>query len=66
LHPKATPFAQITKTIPIAVRPSATRGVELLRDRDEGHVVSVEELDQLGKVGERPWQPAKLVCWPQR
>ena len=41
--------------------PHRGRGVELLGDADEGHVVALEHLDQLGKVGERAAQPVDLV-----
>ena len=37
------------------------RGVELLGDRDEGHAMRVEQLDQLGEVGERAGQAVDLV-----
>ena len=37
------------------------RGVELLGDRDKGHAMGIEELDQLGEVGQRPRQPVYLV-----
>ena len=36
-------------------------GVEGLRDRDEGHVIAVEHLDQFGKIGERSAEPVDLV-----
>src|SRR3984957_4686763 len=39
----------------------AGRGVERLGDRDERHLMGVEELDQLGEVGERAGQPVDLV-----
>src|SRR3984885_6027262 len=39
----------------------AGRGVERLGDRDERHLMSVEEFDQLGEVGERAGQPVDLV-----
>jgi hypothetical protein len=39
----------------------AGRGVERLGDRDERHSMGVEELDQLGEVGERAGQPVDLV-----
>ena len=37
------------------------RGVEGLGDRDERHLVGVEELDQLGEVGQRAGQAIDLV-----
>jgi hypothetical protein len=37
------------------------RGVELLGDRDKGHTMGIEELDQLGEVGKRPRQPVHFV-----
>src|SRR3984885_8699164 len=39
----------------------AGRGVERLGDRDERHLMCVEEFDQLGEVGERAGQPGDLV-----
>ena len=36
-------------------------GVELLRDRDEGHAVPVKELNELGKICQRAGQPVDLV-----
>ena len=39
----------------------AGRGVERLGDRDERHLMGVEQLDQLGEVGERAGQPVDLV-----
>ena len=39
----------------------AGRGVELLRDRNEGDAAAVEDLDEPGEVGERPGQPVDLV-----
>ena len=36
-------------------------GVELLGDRDERHAVPVEQLDELGEVGQRAGQPVDLV-----
>ena len=36
-------------------------GVELLGDRDEGHAVLIEQLDQLGEVGQRAGQAVDLV-----
>ena len=36
-------------------------GVELLGDRDEGHIVLVEQLDELGEVGQRAGQAVDLV-----
>ena len=35
--------------------------VERLGDRDKRHLMGVEELDQLGEVGERAGQPVDLV-----
>ena len=37
------------------------RGVELLGDADEGHVVPLEHVDQLGEVGQRAAQAVDLV-----
>ena len=37
------------------------RGVELLRHRNEGGTPRVEDLDDLGKIGERAGQPVDLV-----
>ena len=37
------------------------RGVELLGDRDERHVLLIEDLDDLGEIGERAGQPVDLV-----
>src|SRR5690606_5794171 len=37
------------------------RGVELLRHRDEGHVVGIEYLHDLGKVHQRTGQAVDLV-----
>ena len=37
------------------------RGVELLRDADEGHVVSLEHLDQLGEIRQRAAEAIDLV-----
>ena len=39
----------------------AGRCVERLGDRDERHLMGVEQLDQLGEVGERAGQPVDLV-----
>ena len=39
----------------------AGRRVERLGDRDERHLMRVEQLDQLGKVRERAGQPVDLV-----
>ena len=36
-------------------------GVELLRDRDERDAVGIEDLDDLGEVGQRAGQPVDLV-----
>ena len=36
-------------------------GVELLRDRDERHALGVEDLDDLGEIGQRSGQPVDLV-----
>ena len=36
-------------------------GVELLGDRDEGHLVPLERLDQLGEVHQRAAEPVDLV-----
>ena len=41
--------------------PHAARGAELLRDRDERHVVGVERAHDLGKVQQRPRQSVHLV-----
>src|SRR5271166_5471516 len=41
--------------------PHAGRRVERLGDRDERHLMRVEELDQLGEVGERARQPVDFV-----
>ena len=37
------------------------RGVERLRDADEGDVVAIEHLDQLGKIHQRAAEPIDLV-----
>src|SRR5882762_2225040 len=37
------------------------RGVELLCNRDEGNLVSIEDLDHSGEVREGPRQPIYLV-----
>jgi hypothetical protein len=39
----------------------ACRGVELLRDRDEGDAAAVEDVNEPGEVGERPRQPIDLI-----
>ena len=39
----------------------AGRRVELLGDRDERHLMGVEEFNDLGEVGERAGQPVDLV-----
>ena len=36
-------------------------GVELLGDRDEGHTMGIEQLHQLGEVGQRAGEPVDLV-----
>jgi hypothetical protein len=41
--------------------PHGRGGVERLRDRDEGHAVPVEHLDQLGEVGQRAAEAVDLV-----
>ena len=41
--------------------PHRARRVELLRHRDERHILGVENLDQTGKIGERAGQPVDLV-----
>ena len=41
--------------------PHRGRGVELLGDRDERHAVRVEQLDELGEVGQRAGQAIDLV-----
>jgi hypothetical protein len=41
--------------------PHRGRRVELLRHRNEGRSPCVEDLDNLGKIGERPGQPVDLV-----
>src|ERR1700693_5274435 len=42
--------------------PHRSRGVELLRGRDEGNALLVEDLDDLGEVGQRAGQPVNLVA----
>src|SRR6266446_6352625 len=42
-------------------RPIEVVGVELLGDRYEGHVVPVEQLDELGKIHQRSGQAVDLV-----
>ena len=44
-------------------RQAAHRGgrVERLRDRHEGDAVAIEDLDNLGEIGQRPRQPVDLV-----
>jgi len=39
----------------------AAGGVELLRYRDEGDAVGIEDLDDLGEVGQRPCEAIDLV-----
>jgi hypothetical protein len=41
--------------------PHRGRGVELLRDRDEGHPIGIEQFDQLGEIGKRARQTIDLV-----
>src|SRR5262245_5125053 len=41
--------------------PHRRRPVELLRDRNKGGAPRVEDLDDLGKIGERAGQPVDLV-----
>jgi hypothetical protein len=41
--------------------PHRGRRVELLRHRDEGGTPGIEDLDDLGKIGERAGQPVDLV-----
>jgi hypothetical protein len=41
--------------------PHRGRRIELLRDRDKGRALGVEDLDDLGKVGERAGEPVDLV-----
>src|SRR6202023_1165462 len=41
--------------------PHRARGVELLGHRHERHALSVEDLDQPGKIGERAGEPVDLV-----
>src|SRR5258707_4779137 len=41
--------------------PHRGRRVELLRHRNKGRVLGVEDLDNLGKIGERAGQPVDLV-----
>jgi hypothetical protein len=41
--------------------PHRGRGVELLGHRDERDTVSIEQLDQFGKVRQRPRQAVDLV-----
>jgi len=41
--------------------PHRARGVELLGDGDEGDAMLVEELNELGEVGERAGEPIDLV-----
>src|ERR1700720_4044832 len=41
--------------------PHRGRRVELLRDRYEGRSLRIEDLDNLGKIGERAGQPVDLV-----
>src|SRR5438128_10822465 len=41
--------------------PHRARGVELLGHRHERGALGVEDLDQLGKIGERAGQPVDLV-----
>ena len=36
-------------------------GVELLGDRDKGHVMGIEQFDQLGKIGQGARQAIDLV-----
>src|ERR1700736_576738 len=42
-------------------RPHRGRRIELLRHRNEGRALGVEDLDDLGKIGERAGQPVDLV-----
>src|SRR5215813_9037033 len=41
--------------------PHRARRVELLRHRDKRHTLSVKDLDEPGKIGERSGQPVDLV-----
>src|SRR5262249_5433935 len=41
--------------------PHRGRRIELLRDRNEGRAPGIEDLDNLGKIGERTGQPVDLV-----
>ena len=41
--------------------PHRARRIELLGHRDERHTLCIEDLDQPGKIGERPGQPVDLV-----
>jgi len=41
--------------------PHGSGGVEALCHRDEGDLMGIEELHQLGKVGQRPGQPIHLI-----
>src|ERR1700757_1536136 len=41
--------------------PHRGRRVELLRHRDEGGTLGIEDLDDFGKIGERAGQPVDLV-----
>ena len=46
----------------LRVKPPHRGGrVELLSDRDERHALGVEDLDDLGEVGQRAGQPVDLV-----
>ena len=53
---------QAVVNLPLVAKPShAGGGVESLGHRDERDVVFVEQLDDLGEVGQRPCQPVDLV-----
>src|SRR3954447_6088795 len=43
-------------------RVSRPRGVELLGHRDKGDALRIEDLDDLGEVGQRSGQPVDLVA----
>ena len=52
--------AKDNKTLRVR-RPIRGRGVELLRHRNKGRAPGIQDLDDLGKIGDRAGQPVDLV-----
>src|ERR1700750_1775537 len=52
--------AKDNKTLRVR-RPIRGRGVELLRHRNKGRTPGIQDLDDLGKIGDRAGQPVDLV-----